>query len=68
MSPPVPVIMTLQRRALPILTTGVHSRYFLSQSCAFAGFRQMATESGANTVSAIAAPHLSPLNPLAKSL
>jgi hypothetical protein len=60
--------MMLQRRALPILATGVHSRYFLSRSCAFSGFRKMATESGANTVSAFSAPRLSPLNSLAKSL
>jgi hypothetical protein len=62
------MVMTLQRRALPILTASMHSRLFLSRSCAFAGFRQMATDSGANTVSANSATHLSSLNALAKSL
>ena len=54
--------MTLQHRALPLLASSVHSRCFLSRTCAYTGFRRMATESGVNAVSAIY--HRSPLHAL----
>ncbi len=59
--------MTLQRSALSILTNSLHSRYFLSRSCTVAGFRRMATDSGANTVSVFTAAHLLTLNTLVKA-
>jgi hypothetical protein len=60
--------MTLQRSALSILTNSLHSRYFLSRSCTVAGFRRMATDSGAtNTVSVFTAADLSTLNTLVKA-
>jgi hypothetical protein len=58
--------MTLQHRALPLLTSTPSSRYLLFRSCALTGgFRRMATDSGANIVRAIYPTHLRSLNTLA---